>query len=61
MSKYHFMALHITEVRFASLLSGGVTTMAVINPPEMALANRTTLHFMAAKITVLKKPRQHLL
>ena len=23
-----------TEVRFASLLSGGFTTMAVINPPE---------------------------
>ena len=37
------MALHFTEVRFASLLSGGVTTMAVINPPEMALANRTSL------------------
>ena len=25
---------HCTDVRFASLLSGGFTTMAVINPPE---------------------------
>ena len=28
-----------TEVRFASLLSGGFTTMAVIHPPEKKLAN----------------------
>ena len=28
-----------TEVRFASWLSGGFTTMAVINPPERKLAN----------------------
>ena len=28
---------HCTEVRFASFLSGGFTTMAVINPPEMKL------------------------
>ena len=32
-----------TEVRFASLLSGGFTTMAVINPPEKNLANRTSV------------------
>ena len=32
-----------TEVHFASLLSGGSTTMAVINPPEKKLANRTSV------------------
>ena len=30
-----------TEVRFASFLSGGFTTMVVINPPERKLAKRT--------------------
>ena len=30
---------HFIEVRFASFLSGGFTTMAVINPPEKKLAN----------------------
>ena len=30
-----------TEVRFASLLSGGFTTMAVTNAPDWKLANRT--------------------
>ena len=34
-----------TEVRFSSLLSGGFTTMAVINPPEKKLANRTSVHW----------------
>ena len=32
-----------TEVRFASFLSGGFTTMAVINPPERKLAKRISL------------------
>ena len=32
---------HCTEVRFASFLSGGFITMAVINPPDWKLANRT--------------------
>ena len=36
-----------TEVRFASLLSGGFTTMAVINPPEKKLANRTSVHWLS--------------
>ena len=36
---YHLTALHCTEVRFASFLSNGFTTMAVINPPEKRLAN----------------------
>ena len=30
--------MECTEVHFASLLSGGFTTMAVINPPERKLA-----------------------
>jgi hypothetical protein len=31
-----------TEVRFDSFLSGGFTTMAVINPTERKLAKRTS-------------------
>jgi hypothetical protein len=31
------------EVCFASFHSGGFTTMAVINPPEKNLANRTSV------------------
>ena len=34
-------ALQCTEVRFASFLSDGFTTMAVINPPEGKLAKHT--------------------
>jgi hypothetical protein len=30
-----------TEVRFASFLSGGFTTMVVINPPKKKLTKRT--------------------
>ena len=41
--------LHCTEVRFASLLSGRFTTMAVINPPEMELALRTSVHCVLKK------------
>ena len=32
-----------TEVCIASLLSGGFTTLAVINPPESKLAKRTSV------------------
>ena len=32
-----------TEVRFASFLSGGFTTMAVMNPPEKKLEKRTSV------------------
>ena len=32
-----------TEASIASLLSGGLTTMAVINPPERKLAKRTSV------------------
>ena len=35
---------HCTEVRFATFLSGGFTTIAVINPPERKLEKRTTVH-----------------
>jgi len=31
-------------VRFASFLSGGSTTMAIINPSEKKLAKRTSVH-----------------
>ena len=39
-------ACQCTEVRFASLLSGGFTTMAVINPPERKLAKRISVKCM---------------
>ena len=35
-----------TEVRFASLFSGGFTIMAVINPPEKKQANRTSVQYL---------------
>ena len=34
-------------MRFASFLSGGFTTMAVINPPESKLAKRTSVRCTA--------------
>ena len=37
---------HCTEVRFATFLSGGFTTIAVINPPERKLAKRTSVQCM---------------
>ena len=39
----NFNSTHCTEVHFASLFSGGFTTMAVINPPEKKLAKRTSV------------------
>ena len=36
-----YYAKHCTEVRFASLLSGGFITAIVLNPPESKLAKRT--------------------
>ena len=35
---------HCTEVRFASFLSGGLATVAVMNPPEKKLEKRTCVH-----------------
>ena len=37
------MYLHFTEVRFASFLSSGFTTIAVINQPEKKPAKRTSV------------------
>ena len=34
-----------TEVRFASFLSGGFTTMAVMNPPKKKLEKRTSVQW----------------
>ena len=34
---------HCTEVRFASFLSGGFTTMAIINPLERKLTKRISV------------------
>ncbi len=39
--------LHYTEVRFASFLSGGFITVAVINPPESKLEKRIYVHWKA--------------
>ena len=36
---------HCTKMRFASFLSGGFTTVAVINPPERKLAEHTSVHW----------------
>ena len=41
----NFLFPEYTEVRFASFLSGGFTTMAVINPPERKLAKRTSVYW----------------
>ena len=56
-------------MRFASFLSGGFTTMAVVNPPERKLAKRTSVncavafYAMAEKRQFMKffnfKPRHH--
>ena len=45
---------YCTEVRFASFLSGGFITMAVINPPERKLAKRTFVHCGSYNIQQLK-------
>ena len=38
--------LHCTKVLFASFLSGGFTTMAVMKPPESKLAKCTSVHWL---------------
>ena len=58
-AKYFFFIIfaikfiHCTEVHFASFLSGGFTTMAVINPPERKLAKRTSVHCQIHKTDLL--------
>ena len=39
--------IQYTKVRFASFLSGGFTTMTVINPPERKLSKRTSVQCFA--------------
>ena len=46
-------SVQCTEVRFASFLSGGFTTVAVINPPEKKLANRTSVQWLKLSLTIL--------
>ena len=38
------VAEHCTEVRFASFLSGGFITAIVVNPTEMEVTKRTSVH-----------------
>ena len=52
---------HCTEVRFASLLSDGFTTMAVINPPEEKLANRTSVHCAYLVLVFFQQPMNNLI
>ena len=40
---FNGVLIHCTEVRFASFLSSGFTTMAVINLPERKQAKRTSV------------------
>ena len=56
---------HCTEVHFSSFLSGGFTTMSLINPPERKLAKRTSVRcrnegffktaFDGANLNILEK------
>ena len=39
------MSHHCTDMRFDSFLTGGFTTMAVMNPPEKKLEKRTSVHW----------------
>ena len=41
-----------TEVHFASLLSGGFPTIALINPPEKKMAKPTSVHCIRKTIKV---------
>ena len=55
-----FDSVHCTEVCFVSFLSGGFTTLAVTNPPEMKLAKHTSVHCFKFLTQALTKDRpQH--
>ena len=41
---FQVLTPHFTEVRFASFLSGGFSTMPVINPLERKVETRTSVH-----------------
>ena len=44
------ITVHCTEVRFAGFLSGGLTIMAVMNPPEKKLEKHTCVQWAADKM-----------
>ena len=48
------------ELHFASLLSGGFTTMAIINPPEKKLTNRTSVQWEVLKCRDFSRPEIHI-
>ena len=50
--KFQIHFRQCTEVRFASFLSGGFTTMAVINPLERKLAKRTSVQCVSYRPVV---------
>ena len=43
-----------TEVCFASFLSGGLTTVIVVNPPERKLAKRTSVQWFSDHSGILE-------
>jgi hypothetical protein len=43
-------------VRFAVFLSGGFTTMAVMNPPEKKQEKRTSVHWVGFLVTLSISP-----
>ena len=56
--KFQFMW---KEVRFASFLSCGFTTMAVINPPEKKLAKCTSVQCCVNGVFIISSEIWHLL
>ena len=50
-----------TEVRFASLLSSGFTTMTVINPPDWKLANCTFVQWSNLYFSANSQPEIRIL
>ena len=45
----------LTEVRFASFLSGGFITAIVVNQPKRKLAKRTSVHWLIENFYLVKK------
>ena len=54
-----FMALKCTEVHFTSFLSGELTTMAVINPPERKLAKHASVQRIKFQIDGYRVLKEH--
>ena len=55
------IAISLTEVHFASFLSGGFTTVAVINQPERKLTKRTSVQYGAVTTIAYKKLTENVL